>query len=509
MKKGLVLTALLVLVLTLFAFPVPASANGSTYYVATNGVDPDGSSWAKAYTTIQAAVNAASSNDTIIVGSSGTGHGTGTYTENVDIGSSKTGLTIQSESGYNNTTVVASSSSDHVFDVTADNVTIDGLTIYGATDNEEAGIILSGVSGCTIENNRCGYDSDHKNYYGVYLSSSSNNTLTSNTANSNTSYGIRLFSSSNNTLTNNTANSNSYGIYLYEASANTLMNNTCNSNTNAGIHLYNSNDNTIYLNNFNNSTANVYSTGSTNTWKSPTTLCYFYSSSYKNYLGNYYSDRSGNEGAGGIGDTHYTTDGAGDNYPLWQTSDHYTVQAWWLHSDDKMYEADTSKGPGTVTIAASGSNIWIADEAAATDITFSNDTWTGQVVFSSAPGTDKIKVEIGSSTGAGNFTAGGPEDTIGDGSTAALTFTTNASSVTVPNTNYLALRISNLDTLNSYNVVTGGAWSYTSNPDTDAPDYPVPELATIILLGGGLVAIGVYSILQRRRKSLHLSLTPL
>ncbi|KAF5422812.1 MAG: copper-binding protein (NosD), partial [Candidatus Methanocomedens sp.] len=126
--------------------------------------------------------------------------------------------------------------------------------------------------------------------YGIWLGSSSNNTLTNNTANSNSGYegcGIRLGSSSNNTLTNNTANSNygyynSYGIYLrYSNNDNTLLNNTANSNYavyggygngGCGIYLrYSNNDNTLLNNTASNNTRwDIYIIGSDSTFTNNT-----------------------------------------------------------------------------------------------------------------------------------------------------------------------------------------------------------------------------------------------
>ena len=83
-------------------------------------------------------------------------------------------------------------------------------------------------------------------YYGLYLSSSSNNTLTNITANSNTNYGLYLSSSSNNSLTNINAFSNSYGVYILSSSNyNNLMNITANSNTGQGLHFSSSSGNNI------------------------------------------------------------------------------------------------------------------------------------------------------------------------------------------------------------------------------------------------------------------------
>ena len=62
------------------------------------------------YSTIQAAVNAASPDDTIIIRD-------GTYTENVDV--NKDHLTIQSENGADSTIVQAADSNDSGFEIIA------------------------------------------------------------------------------------------------------------------------------------------------------------------------------------------------------------------------------------------------------------------------------------------------------------------------------------------------------------------------------------------------------
>ena len=76
---------------------------------------------------------------------------------------------------------------------------------------------------------------------GIYLSSSSNNSLTNNTANSNNRYGIYLSSSSNNSLTNNTANLNNVtGIYIFgNSNFNKILNNKILNNGKTGITLSN------------------------------------------------------------------------------------------------------------------------------------------------------------------------------------------------------------------------------------------------------------------------------
>jgi parallel beta-helix repeat protein len=88
-----------------------------------------------------------------------------------------------------------------------------GHTIDGdGTVNMKYGIYSDGKNNNIIKN--CvATDFSNSSSCGIYLSSSNNNVLINNTANSNY-YGIVLYYSSNSTLTNNTANSKHYGIYL-------------------------------------------------------------------------------------------------------------------------------------------------------------------------------------------------------------------------------------------------------------------------------------------------------
>lgn len=188
------------------------------------------------YTTIQSAVTAAGTGDTIIVKDS-------TYTENVTVDKR---LTIQSENGNATTTVVAASFNDHVFYVTADYVRIEGFTIYGATATGKAGVHFQNVDYGMISNNRCGYDDTHRNAIGIDLFDSDHNTVSDNTCNSNDETGIKLDQSSRNTISGNSCSNSSFGIHLLENSThNTLSDNICTSNSSYGVYLSNSAQNTL------------------------------------------------------------------------------------------------------------------------------------------------------------------------------------------------------------------------------------------------------------------------
>ena len=128
------------------------------------------------------------------------------------------------------------------------------------TLNEKSGCKIQGLQ---IDGNRATYTASYN--CGIYLSSSSDNTITGNTC-TNNNYGIDLYSSSNNTITNNTCTYNSkFGIWLYNSNNNTITGNTCNNNNNYGIDLYSSSNNTITGNTCNNNSySGIYLASSRN-----------------------------------------------------------------------------------------------------------------------------------------------------------------------------------------------------------------------------------------------------
>ncbi|ETR65704.1 MAG: hypothetical protein OMM_13845 [Candidatus Magnetoglobus multicellularis str. Araruama] len=127
---------------------------------------------------------------------------------------------MKSENGYENTTIITKTPDLPVIDITADYITIEGFTVYGAT--ESAGINLAlNAAHCIISKNRCGIDSDHSNETGILVGLYSfwgfghvyDNIVSQNICIGNDT-GISLEFSKYNTVTGNQCLSNNTGIYI-------------------------------------------------------------------------------------------------------------------------------------------------------------------------------------------------------------------------------------------------------------------------------------------------------
>ncbi|MDY9927298.1 right-handed parallel beta-helix repeat-containing protein [Methanosarcina sp.] len=204
------------------------------------------------YDSIQKAVSAAPPSSTILVYP-------GTYVENVAV--TVEGLKVYSRSiDPEEVTVQALNPEDNIFHVSANNVTICGLTVKGKGEESEeiAGIYIDSVYGCSLCNNTV---SNNRN--GIFLSSSNENTLRSNNVTENV-FGIVLLSSSNNILVKNTLVKNiliknsteinrDSGIYPDLSDSSPPDNNTLINSSNNKT-LINSSDNNTLINSSDNNT---------------------------------------------------------------------------------------------------------------------------------------------------------------------------------------------------------------------------------------------------------------
>lgn len=182
----------LVLVFSLVAGVVllratPVKAQGTTINVPTDNA------------TITIAITTAQPGDIINV--------TANLSENVVV--NKNNLTIQGAWGSANTTITADDAAQPVFTVTANNTTIKGFTVTGATSS--SGVLLAAAS--------CKIDSDNisGNYNGIQIAGSENR-IRRNTITGNSNYGIYFVSSTigdgwNDVQYNNITGNTKYGAY--------------------------------------------------------------------------------------------------------------------------------------------------------------------------------------------------------------------------------------------------------------------------------------------------------
>jgi hypothetical protein len=173
------------------------------------------------------------------------------------------------------------------------------------------------------------------------------------------------------------------------------------------------------------------------------------------------------------------------------------TQTWYLsHIDDDsnkvMYKGSQSSSTGSVPILAGSSVIWVADQPAQWDVGFAAKDWTGHLNRTGQGA--KFSLAIGVWDGILFTPNGGATGTFnGDD----VSFTISAYVFDVPADQYLAFMITNTDT-KSFNIRTNQLNDVSYPAST--PDYPVPELATIILVSAGLLILAGYVYVGRRNK---------
>jgi nitrous oxidase accessory protein len=260
----------------------------------------------------------------------------GTYREHVVVNES---VSLIGED--RNSTIIDGNGNGTVISITANNVSIEGLTIeWSGQGPNDCGISIDHSTGNYISHNTITNDyegiglySSSNNvvsgnnitdsYYGIGLYSSSNNVVSGNNITDNyyegigfyysgnnvvsgntitdNYYGIGFYYSGNNVVSGNTITDNYYGIAFYYSGNNVVSGNTITDNY-YGIAFSSSSNNNICRNNFINNTNQVCS-DSTNVWDD-------------GIEGNYWSDYTGHDRGDGIGDTPYVIPGVTDNRPL-------------------------------------------------------------------------------------------------------------------------------------------------------------------------------------------------
>ncbi|MCK4444680.1 MAG: right-handed parallel beta-helix repeat-containing protein [Thermoplasmata archaeon] len=208
-RGGLAIT--LLVLMTAFQVSIvimPSEAIATTRFVG--GVGPGN------YTTIQQAIDAAIPGDTVYVYS-------GTYYENVLIDRP---LSLVGEDRSN--TIIDGGGFWVVIRVDADGVSVGKFTVRNSGSGMwDAGIEIHRSIGCTLWENTL-----TATKFGIYLNSTSGNTITENEVFSNIGYGIYLHHSDNNLLTNNSVFDHFLiGIRIFDSNRNTVTDNTAYNNS--------------------------------------------------------------------------------------------------------------------------------------------------------------------------------------------------------------------------------------------------------------------------------------
>ncbi|MBW1981426.1 MAG: right-handed parallel beta-helix repeat-containing protein [Deltaproteobacteria bacterium] len=386
------------------------------YYVSPSGIDSgsrDGSA-SEPWRTIGYAIGRAEAGagDVIMVQGDADDNNDD-YVENVTV--DKNVKIHADESSLTRPTVKANNPSEEVFRVTANNVEIKGLSIYGTEAEGRAGIMLNAVSECLLEDNSVGLHPSKRNYIGIMVEGGHHNVIQGNSVrhnnygmgfldtwanvvyynavelnkkgmayrssisggiianliigntirlNTDAGYGVGLELVSDepwsqNVISGNRIEKNDTGIFLYDSPRGILTFNDLLDNTTAlGVYRY-----TGYMDIFRNyfsSHTNIYCVESDLTLGSSAPLFYNFSGRYfKSFLGNFYSDyTSSDTNEDGIGDTAYSGSGYLDDRPLVEP---LTLYGWNLvPKEDGSVALDKGDydGPGkVVTLLAHSSKV--------------------------------------------------------------------------------------------------------------------------------------------------------
>jgi hypothetical protein len=203
-------------------------------------------------------------------------------------------------------------------------------------------------------------------------------------------------------------------------------------------------------------------------------------------------------------------------------------QTWQLDSETKLgppptvgpdnrvvlpagyFEMEKTKGPdddgqsGQVNFTSGQTIVWIADQVAQTDVTFTSGGWKVELITDSdwGVGGDQCTVAIGYWDGIFNplatYTKISDYDVDFAGNKTIFKLNKQLSSIKIPVGTYLALEVTDDDGDHIVYTGEGDLASCLTSPQTD-PGYPLPELASAILFGLGLSGLAVYIVIRRKK----------
>jgi hypothetical protein len=155
---------------------------------------------------------------------------------------------------------------------------------------------------------------------------------------------------------------------------------------------------------------------------------------------------------------------------------------WYLSSDDPgcpmvMYEGDTSKPTGTVTLYSSGSSsmVWVADQPSQAATVYPAGIWDVRLLLSHVKSTHTICVEIGTWDGIDDFVPYGSHTYLGQGRDDSIVYeyedSISVDTFDVPSGSYVAARIT-VSANHMVHVHVGGSQSYVISPAYPEPTAP-------------------------------------
>ena len=227
----IVLIFLLIVSLLIVNFNIVVKADSKEIYVKTGYFGASQGTAEKPYKTIQEAIDIANPGDIIYVFG-------GLYQENLVINKK---IKIVGSIDYLDTIVDSKLDKRYLIEITADEVTIESLTVRDADGSTTSPI---GALICLKSNNNRIINNIVKstNSNGIYLHSNSDDNLISNNIIDDTKMGIYVYTSSTNDITNNEiSNCSDSGIYLESTLGNNRLYGNQIDKCNIGIYAQNGN----------------------------------------------------------------------------------------------------------------------------------------------------------------------------------------------------------------------------------------------------------------------------